>query len=330
MSDAKIWVFTEQRSGKLAEVGLELLAKAREQAGGPGYKVAAVLLGHEIKGLTETLLAHGADEVLVADHPLLAEYCNEAYTKVLDAAVREAEPEIMLLGATSLGTDLGPRLAARLRTGLSAHCIDLEVTDAGELLAVVPGWGGSVMAKISCPVGRPQMATCMPGVFEPGEPGEPTGKITEIPAELSDADLSYQVLETVLEEPEASALDGAEVVVAGGWGVGDAATWKQLEELAAALGGAVGATRPPVDEGWATESQMIGTSGRTVSPKLYLGIACSGNAHHLVGLKNVGLSVGINTDPKSAIFENTDLGIVADVKEIVPALLKAIEEIKAG
>jgi electron transfer flavoprotein alpha subunit len=326
MSESKIWVIAEVRENRLAEVSLELLAKAKELAPAAGCQVAAVLAGSGITELGNQLAGHGADEVLLADHPLLADYCNTAYVKVLEQAVLTARPEIILLGATAQGADLGPRLAARLRTGLSAHCIDLELTEAGELLAVVPGWGGSVMAKISCPVSRPQMATVMPGMFAMPEKSQVAGKVSQLPVDLTDADISYRVVEIIKKEAVASDLDGADVVVAGGWGVGSADDWQLVEELAASLKGAVGCTRPPVDEGWAKESQMIGTSGRSVSPKLYISLAGSGNMHHLVGVKKPGLAVGVNSDPKAAIFEHCDIGLVGDFKEITSALMQKIKQ----
>lgn len=175
MTRSKIWIFCEQRQGQLSEVGLELLGKAIELAYPIGRRVAAVLIGHQLKELCETLFKFGADEILVADHPLLNAYCNQAYAKVLEDAIRQYQPETLLLGATVLGTDLGARLAARLRTGLSAHCIDFGLSPEGELQAVVPGWGGNVLATIRCPHVRPQMATVMPGVFDMPKEREATG-----------------------------------------------------------------------------------------------------------------------------------------------------------
>lgn len=325
--ESRIWVFVEHRQGRLVEVGLELIKKALDLRGPTGWKVAAVLLGHGISSLVEETLRYGVDEVLAADDPLLEEFCNQAYVRTLAEAAGKRRPEVLLLGATALGVDLAPRLAARLRTGLSAHCIDLELTDSGELLAVVPGWGGSVMARISCPGTRPQMATVKPGVFEMPRPGSPVGRTIHLKPVLDAKDIAYRVTAVYREEVRQSGLDTADVVVSGGWGVGTAENWGLIRELASILGGAVGATRPPVDEGWADEHQMIGTSGRTVKPKLYIGVALSGHMHHLVGIKTPELMVGINKDPKAPIFDHCDLGLVGDFKEIVPALIKAVKEI---
>jgi len=324
--DSKVWVFVEQRHGHVAEVGLELVGKAMELAGLLEWKVAALLVGHQLGEITERVLSYGVDEVLVADDPLLAEYCNEPYVKAIEAAVRAWQPEALLLGATAMGTDLAPRLAARLRTGLSAHCIDLKITPDGQLLSAVPGWGGSVLAQISCPRTKPQCATVMPGVFSVPEPGGNRGRVVPIEIQLQPQDVTYRVVEVKREEAPKGGLETAEVVIAGGWGVGTKADWSMVEDLAAALNAAVGATRPPVDEGWAHEKQMIGQSGTTVRPKLYIGVGISGHMHHLVGIKKPELMVAINTDPNAAIFDHCDIGLVGDLREVLPELVKTIRE----
>jgi len=327
--ESKIWVFVEQRQGRVADVGLEVLGKAAELRQSTQWKVAAVLVGHQLDALVDQVNCYGVDEVLVADDPLLADYCNQTYVKVIEGAVRAWQPEIFLLGATAMGTDLAPRLAARLRTGLSAHCVDLHLTNEGGLLSVVPGWGGNVMARVSCPRTRPQVATVMPGVFSLPEADEPHGARISIVTTLRPEDLSYRTVEVKREEAPKGGLEAAEVVVAGGWGVGTKADWQSIEGLAAVLNGAVGATRPPVDEGWAEENCMIGQSGRTVRPKLYIGVGISGHMHHLVGLKEPELMVAINSDPNAAIFDHCHLGLVGDFKEIVPALIEKIKSYSA-
>jgi electron transfer flavoprotein alpha subunit len=284
-----------------------------------------VLVGHEMTSLAHQVLWYGPDEVLVAESPLLTDYCNQAFVKALATAVQQLLPEVLLIGSTALGTDLAPRLAARLRTGLSAHCIDLDLTTEGHLLSIVPGWGGNILAQVICPRTRPQMATVMPGVFSLPEAGPEKGTVTVIAPEVGPEDVTYRIVETKREEAPKSGLETAEVVVAGGWGVGNKANWRLIEELATALNGAVGATRPPVDEGWAEERQMIGQSGRTVRPRLYIGVGISGHMHHLVGLKNVELMVGVNSDPNAPFFNNCHLGLVGDFKEIIPALIEAVK-----
>jgi electron transfer flavoprotein alpha subunit len=322
---SKIWVFAEQRQGQLAEVGLELLGKALELAHPAGWKVASVLIGHcPRKELCEQLLSFGADEVLVGDHPLLSPYCSHSYAKVLGQWIREHRPEVLLMGATALGSDLGARLAARLRTGLSAHCIGLELSPEKKLFATVPGWGGNVLARVYSPLTEPQMATVMPGVFEMPERKEVGGRVIPLEVDLKPEDVNYRVLEIEREEAQEHGLEKAEVVIAGGWGIGTRGDWELVEELASLLKGAVGATRPPVDEGWAKEDQMIGQSGRTIHPRLYIGVGISGQMHHMVGIKGGELIVAINQDPQASIFEFCDLGLVGDFREIVPCLIKAI------
>jgi len=323
--ESRIWVFVEQRQCRVADVGLELLGKALEIAAPMGWKVASVLVGHSLGELTEQLLTYGAHEVLVADHPLLSSYCNQSYAKVLENAIRKHQPEVFLLGATAMGTDLSARLAAKLRTGLSAHCIGLELSSEKKLLAVVPGWGGNVLAKIYSPNTQPQMATAMPGVFEKPQRSNPRGKIIPMDVNIKPEDVTYQVLEIEKREVQEDTLEKSEVIVAGGWGIGNREEWHWVEEVASVLNGAVGATRPPVDEGWAKEGQMIGQSGRTVHPKLYIGVAISGQMHHMVGIRDAETVVAINQDPQAPIFEFCDLGVVGDYKEILPPFIEAVK-----
>jgi electron transfer flavoprotein alpha subunit len=287
MGEPQIWVFIEQRRHVVHDVGLELLGKARELADQAGARVAALLLGDSVTPLADTLISFGADMVLVADHPALEPYRLLPYTQVLAEACRGRQPDIML---------------------------------------IVPGWGGGVVATIKTPEHRPQMATVMPGVMKKPQPAPRSGQV--IPVTIGeDLDLSGpQVLEVHREEPQELPLETAEVVVAGGFGVGGPEGWKLLEELARLLGGAVGATRPPVDEGWAAEEQMIGQSGKTVRPRLYIGVGISGMSHHVVGMDEADFVVAINTDPKAPIFEVADLAIVGDQREIIPLLLEELHE----
>ncbi len=326
MVESKIWVFAEQRQGRLADVGLELLGKALELADPIGWKVASVLVGHSLNELSEQLLFFGAHEVLVVDHPLLSSYCNQSYAKALGDVIRKHQPDVFLSGATAMGTDLSARLAAKLRTGLSAHCIGLELSSEKKLLAVVPGWGGNILAKVYSPNTQPQMATVMPGVFEMPQRRKPNGRIVPMDVDIRPEDVTYQILEIKREDILEDTLERAEVIVAGGWGIGNKGDWHWVGDLASALKGAVGATRPPVDEGWAKEYQMIGQSGRTVHPKLYIGVALSGVMHHMVGIKNAEAMVAINQDPQAPIFEFCDLGLVGDYKEILPSLIEAIKQ----
>jgi electron transfer flavoprotein alpha subunit len=320
-----IWVFAEQRSGELHEVSLELLGKARELADQANKKVIGVLLGHEVVPLAQTLIHYGADSVLLADDTRLGNYRLLPYALVLQSLIKTYQPEILLMGATALGVELAPRVAAKVRTGLSAHCIDLRLDSEGRLLQVVPGWGGGVIATISCPDHRPQMATVMPGTMKALSPIERTGEVREMEVQLREADMGPEVLEVKREKPEELPLEKAEVVIAGGWGIGSKENWEMIEELARVLGGAVGATRPPVDEGWIQEGQMIGQSGKTVRPTLYMGIGISGVMHHVVGMDQSKHIITINSDPNAEIFETSDVIVVEDFKKIVPKLIEGLK-----
>jgi electron transfer flavoprotein alpha subunit len=301
VAESKIWIIAEQRQRKLAEVSLEIIGKAIELARQTRWKVAAVLIGHQLDTLSKQILSYGVHEVLVADEPVLVDYCNQAYVKILENAVKKFQPEALLMGATALGTDLAARLAARLRIGLSAHCIDLELTEKGDLFGIIPWLGGDSLCRISCPYTRPQMATVIPGVFQMPKMSGIQGRIIPLETSIKKKDFSYHIL-----------------------GIGNNDGWKMIENLAGQLNGAVGATRPAVDESWANQDQMIGTSGQTVRPKLYIGIALSGHPHHLVGVKEPELVVGINVDPNAPIFKSCDIGLVGDYREIVQSMIKCI------
>jgi electron transfer flavoprotein alpha subunit len=324
-----IWVLVEQRQGELHPVGLELLGKARQLADKINSTVTAVLLGYQVQYMGTQLIASGADRVLVGDHPDLESYRLLVYCHVLTTLIKEYKPESVLMGATALGTELAPRIAARLRTGLSAHCIDLDVDQNGQLLQKVPGWGGGVVATIVCPDHRPQMATIMPGVMVQSYDSSRRGEVVNVPISLPQGDLGPRILETIRSKSEEGLpLEKAEIVVAGGWGVGTVERWASVEELAQLLGGSVGATRPAVDEGWARESQMIGQSGKTIRPKLYIGVGISGMMAHVAGIDQSEYIVAINQDSKAPIFEGSDLGLVADLNVLLPLLIAEIRSKK--
>jgi electron transfer flavoprotein alpha subunit len=319
-----IWVFAEQRNGVLHDVAFELLGKARELADRAGVAVGAVLLGHEVGPLAQSLIRHGAGNVYLIDEPQLASYRLIPYALAVAQTVRQYDPGALLMGATAMGVELAPRIAAKLETGLSAHCVDLRLNQEGLLLQLVPGWGGGVIASIICPDRRPQMATVMPGAMRPLEAMDRQGQVIELSPDLSGSPPGPEVIRFRKEEAEDLPLEKAEVVVAGGWGVGSKENWAMIEDLAEALGGAVGATRPPVDEGWAREGQMIGQSGRTVRPTLYIGIGISGVMHHVVGMDQSKLVITINNNPKAEIFDVSDVIVVEDFKKIVPRLIEEI------
>jgi electron transfer flavoprotein alpha subunit len=325
MKTQHIGVFIEQRGGVLHDVGPELLGKARELAEISNGTVSAFLLGRDISELSDDLIAQGADTVLLADSPVLEPYRLLPYTSVLAQACETYDPDILLFGATRMGVELAPRLAARLNTGLSAHCIDLRLDTEGKLLQMVPGWGGGVVATIRCPHHRPQMATVMPGVMKKLVPTERSGESIHFIVREDFQRSGPKVLEVHIEEPKEMPLEVADVIVAGGWGVGEKG-WVLLKDLATLLCGAVGATRPPVDEGWVSEDRMIGQSGKTVKPRLYIGVGISGMSHHVVGMDESDFIVAVNTDPKAAIFDVSDVAVVGDYSEILPPLMEEIRK----
>ncbi len=322
-----IWAFAEQREGKLSEVAFEMLGGALKLKAKTGEEVCAVLLGHNVASLADELAAYGADKVFVAESPALKQYTNETYAPVLASMIQKYKPSVFLLGGTSLGMDLAPRVAAKVATGLSAHAVDVDIDARGCMIAFIPSFGGSVMAQISCDKRRPQMTT-IPAGFLPKPERKPGRKaiIEKFPVTVPQ-DLKTRVVEVFHDEPKAKPLSQAEVVVCGGYGVGSKENWKLIEELAGVLGASVGATRPACDEGWADlETQMVGQSGKTIRPKLYIGVGISGAMHHIIGIKDSKVIVSINVDEKAPIAAASDYIAVGDFKQIVPAL---ISEIKA-
>ncbi|SHJ12393.1 electron transfer flavoprotein subunit alpha/FixB family protein [Desulfofundulus thermosubterraneus] len=328
-ASSDIWVFAEQKNKRLAGVVYELLAPGRRLSDKLGGSLASVLIGYDVSDLAEELLACGVDVVYKVDAPPLAHYNSWLYPRILEKLVKENPPNSLLIGATYAGMSLAPALAARLGVGCSAHCVNLDVDDHGNLLQYVPGFGGSLMAIIISPYSRPQIATIKQGVFTKTEskPGIKKGMIREVAFEFT-GPIPVKVLEIKQEKHAGMPLEKAKVVVAGGAGVGSKEGWAKIEELAALMGGAVGATRPAVDEGWAKESQMIGQSGKTVRPELYIGVGISGDIQHTVGIQDAQKIVAINNNPKAPIFKMADYGIVGDYKEIVPLLIEAIAQEK--
>lgn len=325
-NEREVWIFAEQRDGRLLDVGLELLGEGRKLATELHGQLTTVLLGHRVQELGKELLAYGADKVYIVDKPALEKWRCEAYTLALGKLVEERSPEILLLGATAVGADLSARLAARLKTGLSADCVGLEIGDEGQLLQQIPAFGGGVIATIVCPDRRPQMATVRPGVMEKPPRSQGHGSVEVVDMTLPQEKIRTEVIEVCEAEVEPTDLPGADIVVAGGWGIGSSEGWKLVQRLAATLDGAVGATRPALDEGWASEEQMIGQSGVTVRPTLYIGIGISGVMHHVVGIQDADVIVAINNDPNAPIFQVCDVGIVGDYKEVVPLLINQLKK----
>jgi len=325
-----VWVIAEQRHGKLMNVSLELISEGRKLADKLGEKLTAVLLGDNVSHLADFLIYQGADKVILAEHPLLLNYTTDAYSKVLYKLITERRPEIILIGATFIGRDLAPRLSARLGTGLTADCTKLEVDDERKLLQTRPAFGGNLMATIITPNHRPQMATVRPGVMKKSEPDKSRkGEIEKVDVEIFEKDLRVVIERIVKEAKHVVNLEEAEVIVAGGRGLGSAEGFKLLEELADLLGGVVGASRAAVDSGWIHSSHQVGQTGKTVRPKLYIACGISGAIQHLAGMQGSHVIVAINKNPEAPIFKVADYGLVGDLYQIVPLLIEEIKKIKS-
>ena len=322
-----IWIFAEQRRGRLTPVSLELLGEGRRLAERLHLPVSAVLFGHQVRELTEELIAAGADKVYVVDHPALSEFVEEIYTTALTALARLYSPEIILAGATYLGRAFIPRVAAALDTGLTADCTAFDIEPQNNLLLQTrPAFGGNIMATILTHRSYPQMATVRPRVMKklPASNGHKGEIIPVVLAEL-DQPFRSRFVKTISEVSETIPLGEAEVIVAGGRGLQDGKNFRLLEELAHLLGGTVGATRAAVDAGWISYQHQIGQTGKTVAPRIYFACGISGATQHLVGMQSADFIVAINKDPEAPIFQVADLGLVGDVFEIIPALIQQIK-----
>lgn len=324
-----VWVFAEQRGGALMDVALELLGEGRRLADEIGTELSAVLLGHNVEGLTDTLIAAGADKVYLADQADLASYTTDAYTKVIYTAIRNYKPEIVLLGATHIGRDLGPCLAVRCGTGLTADCTKLEIDpEDKKLMQTRPAFGGNLMATIVCPNHRPQMSTVRPGVMAKLAPdASRQGEVVRLDVDFEDGDLRTKVLEIVRTAKETVKLTDAEVIVSGGRGLGTPEGFELLEQLAKKLGGIVGASRAAVDAGWIDHSRQVGQTGTTVKPKIYIACGISGAIQHLAGMQNSECIIAINKNETAPIFEVADYGIVGDLYKVIPAMMEALDQI---
>ncbi|MBN2231907.1 MAG: electron transfer flavoprotein subunit alpha/FixB family protein [Deltaproteobacteria bacterium] len=324
-----VWVFVEQCGGNVLPVSYELVGKGRELADELGTSLEAVLLGDSVTGLAGELFRGGVDRLYVGDDVLLKYYQPEMYVPMIVDLARERKPEIFLVGSTACGKELAPLVAARLKTGISAHCIDLALDGNRLLEQIIPAYGGLI--SIVCPEMRPQMATIAKGVFAlPGPAGRHgTGELVELAVPQAEP-MKTELLEVVYEEAAGLTLDSAATIVAGGAGAKDAAGWRMVEVLADELGAALGATRPPVDEGWIELDRMIGQSGKMVTPDFYIGVGLSGELQHMVGIVGAKLMVAINNDPKAPVFDQVDYGLVDDCQEFLPVLIAKIRQFKQG
>jgi len=325
-----VLVFAEQKDGKVVSVSYELLGAGKRLSSELGTKLLAVLLG---AGETEAreLIKWGADKVIVCSDPSLKVFNDDTYSEMLARIINEHKPSIVLAGATPVGRSFIPRVAAKLRTGLTADCTSLEIDrETKHLLQVRPAFGGNIMATILCPNYRPQMATVRPRVMKKGEyNADRTGEIIHV--SLDDIKSRTKVIEFVKEVSEVSVnLHEAEIIVAAGRGIGGEKGYKLLQELAEALGGSVGASRAAVDEGWVPYSHQVGQTGKTVNPKIYIACGISGAVQHLVGMQSSDIIIAINKNPEAPIFNVATYGIVGDLFEIIPLLTRKIREIKGA
>ncbi|MDD4276352.1 MAG: electron transfer flavoprotein subunit alpha [Candidatus Cloacimonetes bacterium] len=321
-----IWIFVEHKDGVIAPVTLELLGKGRALAGQIKEKLSAILLGSEILGLADELIAFGADKVIAIDDPRLRQFQDEIYAKALTYLAKKLRPSIILAGATVIGRSFIPRVAIHLNTGLTADCTALDIDPAtGYLIQTRPAFGGNIMARIITPYHRPQMATVRHKVMNPLKRDDARSGV--IIREQMDFDSELQMsnwLGFVKEETGLVNISEANIIVSGGRGLKEGKNFALLEELALALGAAIGASRAAVDAGWVPYSHQVGQTGKTVKPGIYIAVGISGAIQHLAGMSSADYIIAINSDPDAPIFKVADLGIVGDLFEIVPALIKRV------
>ena len=337
-----VFVFAQQVDNKLSNIAFELVGKGKSLANDLGETVTAVLVGYQVKNLADQLAEYGADRVIVVDDPELKEYRTEPYTHALSEVIKKYKPEIFLIGATAIGRDLGPRVCARIHTGLTADCTKLDIGDFplqpvegqeqlhNQLLMTRPAFGGNTIATIACPNFRPQMATVRPGVMQknPKQPGRKC-EVEEFNPGFVPNDLYVEILDVVKKVTTTVDIQDAKILVSGGRGVGSPENFKILDDLAEAIGGTVSCSRAVVDAGWKPKDLQVGQTGKTVRPKLYFAIGISGAIQHLAGMEESDLIIAINKDDSAPIFDVADYGIVGDLNKIVPLLTEKIKEAKA-
>jgi len=324
-----VWVYVEIKNGKPLDVALELLSEGRKLANQLQTDLSGVVLGHGVEGVTAEVFAYGADRSYIADAPELAVYRTEPYTDVMVDLINEYKPEIVLFGATNNGRDFSARIAVRVQTGLTADCTGLAIDpDSGLLLQTRPAFGGNIMATIYTEHHRPQMATVRPKVMKKAEPDYMCkGELVRHQVQCSEERIRTKVAEVVESALKIINLEEADVIVAGGRGLGKREGLKLLEELAETLGGAVAVSRPLVDEGWVPHHQQVGQTGKTVGPKLYIACGISGAIQHVAGIQGSDVIVAINKDPDAPIFEMATVGIVGDLYEVLPVLTSRLKDL---
>ena len=340
-----VYVFAQQVDNEISGIAYELLGKGKELAAKLNEEVTAVLIGHEVKGLADKLAEYGADKVIVVDDPELKEYRTEPYAHALSSVINEFKPEIVLVGATAIGRDLGPTVSARVATGLTADCTVLEIGDFplvaipgkedqqkhNQLLMTRPAFGGNTIATIACPDNRPQMATVRPGVMQKIEPiVGAKANVIEFNPGFTPNDRYVEIKEIVKAVTDTVDIMDAKILVSGGRGVGSPENFKILEDLAEALGGTVSCSRAVVDSGWKPRDLQVGQTGKTVRPNLYIACGISGAIQHTAGMEESDIIIAINKDEDAPIFDVADYGIVGDLNKIVPQLTEAIKAAKAN
>ena len=326
-----VFVFAEQREGVIQPVAYELLGKARDLAEALGEKVVALLLGSGVKGQAQTLIEYGADEVIVADVPELEHYLSEQYSQVMSQIINERKPNIVLYGATTIGRDMAPRLASRLKAGLTADCTKLEIKadDNGQqdLHSTRPAFGGNLMATIVCPNTRPQMSTVRPGVMQKMErQAGRQGVVTDFVPKFDTSKFKVRLVETIKADKSVADISEAKILISGGRGVHDREGFDKLQALADVIGGQVASSRAMVDNGVMPHECQVGQTGKTVRPNLYMACGISGAIQHLAGMEESDLIIAINKDKYAPIFSVADLGIVGDLRRIVPMLTERLKK----
>ncbi len=328
-----VMVFAEQRRGEIQKVAYELLGAGRGIADTLQEPLIAVLAGtHLTDAQAASLIAHGADRVILVDDPRLGVYMTEPFTKALTAVISTEKPGIVFFGATTIGRDLAPRVSARLKTGLTADCTALAIDDASRnLLMTRPAFGGNIMATIICPEHRPQMSTVRPGVMRRLEADTArTGETVRFACKIEPADVNVEIIEEVVQKEEKKNIEDASVLVAGGRGLGNPENFQSLQNLAEMLGGQVAASRAVVDAGWTSQDKQVGQTGKTVRPDLYLACGISGMIQHVAGMEESGFIVAVNKNKDAPIFAYADVGIVTDVNRLLPALQEELNRARTS
>lgn len=323
-----VYVFIEQREGKVQHVSLELLGKARDLAEALNEKVYAIFPGSNIANKAKDLIAYGADVVLCMDAPELAEFTTEPYAQAICQIVNERKPDIVLIGATTIGRDLGPRLSARLSTGLTADCTRLEISEERELLMTRPAFGGNLMATIVCKEHRPQMSTVRPGVMKTMDADAARqGEVEMVSVNFDKSKFKVKLVKTVKEDKHMVDISEAKILISGGRGIGsNAEGMEMLMQLAGTMNAQVSASRAVVDAGFVGHERQVGQTGKTVRPDLYFAFGISGAIQHLAGMEESDFIIAVNKDKSAPIFQVADLGIVGDARKIIPLLNERLKK----